>query len=67
MEFIEKEDSQPQIPTEQDNINNCCIILTSTVSINPKKRFIFDTDGNSRLSTYLTSIKQWLDKTNLKS
>ena len=66
MEFIEKEDSQPQIPTEQDNINNCCIILTSTVSINPKKRFIYDTDGNSRLNTYLKSIKQWLDKTNFK-
>jgi hypothetical protein len=66
MEFIEKEENQPEMPTEQDNISNCCIILTSTVSINPKKRFIYDTDGNSRLDTYLKSIKQWLDKTNFK-
>ena len=67
MEFIEKEENQTDIPiTEDDNINNYCIILTSTVAINPKKRFIFDTDGNSRLNTYLKSIKQWLEKTNFK-
>jgi hypothetical protein len=67
MEFIEKEESQQHTPVvAEDNINNFCIILTSTVSINPKKRFIYDTDGNSRLNTYLKSIKQWLDNTNFK-
>jgi hypothetical protein len=64
MEFIEKEEN-PEISLE-DNIGNYCIFLTSTVSINPKKRFIHDTDGNSRLNTYLKSIKQWLDNTNFK-
>ncbi len=67
MEFIEKEENQKDTPVvSEDNINNFCIILTSTVSINPKKRFIYDTDGNSRLSTYVKSVKQWLDKTNFK-
>jgi hypothetical protein len=67
MEFIEKEENQQDTQVvSEDNINNFCIILTSTVSINPKKRFIYDTDGNSRLNTYLKSIKQWLDKTNFK-
>lgn len=66
MEFIEKQEIQPEIPTHEDNISKFCIFLTSTVSINPKKRFIFDTDGNSRLNTYIKSIKQWLDKTTFK-
>jgi len=67
MEFIEKEENQQDTPlVPEDNINNFCIILTSTVSINPKKRFIYDTDGISRLNTYLKSITQWLEKTNFK-
>jgi hypothetical protein len=66
MEFIEKEETQLDVPISEDNIDNFCIILTSTVAINPKKRFIYDTDGNSRLNTYLHSVKQWLDKTNFK-
>jgi hypothetical protein len=67
MEFIEKEENQQDTPlVPEDNINNFCIILTSTVSINPKKRFIHDTDGISRLKTYLKSITQWLEKTNFK-
>jgi hypothetical protein len=66
MEFTEnKEELQPPQTTE-DNINKFCIVLTSTVYVNPKKRFIYDTDAGNRLKTYLNSIKQWLDKTNLK-
>jgi hypothetical protein len=69
MEFIENNEEleQPQqVLTEENNLNRFCIILTSTVYINPKKRFIFDTEAGSRLNNYLNSIKQWLDKTNLK-
>ncbi len=67
MEFIEKEEILENLPVAEDNnISSYCIILTSTVAINPKKRFIYDTDGNSRLNTYVKSIKQWLDKTSFK-
>ena len=68
MEFIENiEELQPQQTlTEETNLGRFCVILTSTVYINPKKRFIFDTEAGSRLNTYLNSIKQWLDKTNFK-
>lgn len=67
MEFIEnKEEFQEQPNPIENNINKYCILLTSTVYINPKKRFIYDTEADSRLNTYLKSIKQWLDKTNFK-
>jgi hypothetical protein len=72
MEFIETQNEnlvEPELNSSnvtENNIDNFCIILTSTVAINPKKRFIYDTDGNSRLQTYLKSVKQWLDKTNFK-
>uniref|UniRef100_A0A6C0CX75 Uncharacterized protein n=1 Tax=viral metagenome TaxID=1070528 RepID=A0A6C0CX75_9ZZZZ len=67
MEFIEKEEILENLPVAEDNnISSYCIILTSTVAINPKKRFIYDTDGNSRLNTYVKSVKQWLDKTSFK-
>ena len=68
MEFIENnEELQPQQTlTEQCSLDKFCIFLTSTVYINPKKRFIFDTEAGSRLNTYLNSIKHWLDKTNFK-
>jgi hypothetical protein len=42
------------------------IILTSTVNVNYKKSFLFQKDVNSRLETYLSSILQWLNKTNFK-
>jgi hypothetical protein len=68
MEFVNTDDSigQPQILTEGTTVTKFCIVLTSTVYINPKKRFIYDTEAESRLNTYLVAIKQWLDKTNFK-
>jgi hypothetical protein len=42
------------------------IILTSTVIVNHKKSYLFQTDIKSRIETYLTSILQWLNKTNFK-
>jgi hypothetical protein len=44
-------------------MDNVLIILTSTVNVNYYKHFIFQTDPNERLSYYLKSVKQWLDKT----
>ena len=41
------------------------IILTSTVNVNYKKSYLFQTSKEDRLETYLKSIKQWLYKTNL--
>ena len=64
MEFVEKQEISTNAPI--GDINKFCILLTSTVYINPKKRFIFDTEADSRLNTYLASIKQWLDKNNFK-
>ena len=49
-----------------DNINNFCIILTSTVYINPIKKWVTLTDPDVRLNIYLKSIKQWLDESNFK-
>ena len=57
MEFIEKKSSC---------LDNICIILTSTIYVNPKKNHLCNTDPNNRLEIYLKSIKQWLEKTNFK-
>jgi hypothetical protein len=44
------------------NINNISIILTATVNVQ-NKSFLFQTDKQERIDTYLKSIKQWLEKT----
>lgn len=43
---------------------NTTIILTSTVYVNPKKCYLYQTDPNERLQTYLKSILQWIHNTN---
>jgi hypothetical protein len=55
MEFVDK-----------NPLDNICIILTSTIYVNPKKNHLCNTDPKSRLEIYMTSIKKWLDNTNLK-
>ena len=47
-------------------MDNILIILTSTININPNKNFLFQTDPNERINTYLKSIKQWLENTNFR-
>jgi hypothetical protein len=47
-------------------MDNILIILTCTVNVNHYKHFLYQTDPNDRLQCYLKSIKQWLEKTNLK-
>jgi hypothetical protein len=44
--------------------NNTTIILTSTVNVNSNKAYVFQTNINDRIETYLKSILQWLNKTN---
>jgi hypothetical protein len=41
------------------------IILTSTVNVNPQKHFLYQTNKEERLTAYLKSIKQWLEKTKM--
>jgi hypothetical protein len=48
------------------NIDNFCIILTSTVYVNPMKKCLHMVDSTERLNLYLKSIKQWLDESNFK-
>jgi hypothetical protein len=43
---------------------NTTIILTSTVNVNPDKCYLYQTDKNERIASYLKSILQWLTKTN---
>lgn len=50
----------------KNNTDDFCIILTSTVNINPIKSHIHVTDPNERLKVYLKSIKHWLDESNFK-
>jgi len=45
------------------SIKMITIILTTTVHVNLKKNYLAQTDKNTRIKTYLKSIKQWL-KTN---
>jgi hypothetical protein len=40
------------------------LILTSTVCVNLKKGYLYQTNKNERLKTYLKSILKWLEKTN---
>jgi hypothetical protein len=47
-------------------MSNVLIILTSTVNINHTKQFLYQTNPKERLDCYLKSVKQWLEKTNLK-
>jgi len=63
MEFIEK-----IAETEEsfNSIDKICIILTSTVNVNPIKKFIFDRDPASRIELYLKSIRKWLEQTHFK-
>jgi len=44
---------------------NICIILTTTIYSDPKKRYSIVNDSDKRLTIYLESIKQWLEETNL--
>ena len=55
MEFVEK-----------NPLDNICIILTSTIYVNPKKNHLCNTDPTNRLEIYLNSIEKWLEKTNFK-
>ena len=50
----------------QTMTNNFCIILTSTIYVNPMKDWVIMTDPNERLTINLKSIKQWLDESNFK-
>jgi len=47
-------------------MNNVLVILTTTVTVNNYKCFLYQKDPNERINTYIKSIKQWLEKTNLK-
>jgi len=47
------------------DISNISIILTTCVNVQ-KKSFLFQTDKQARIDTYLTAIKQWLELTNFK-
>ena len=47
-------------------MNNVLVILTTTVVVNNYKLYIHQKDPNERKNTYFKSIKQWLEKTNLK-
>jgi len=42
--------------------NNVTILLTSTVNVQ-NKNYLYQTDKEERLNTYLKSIKQWLNNT----
>jgi len=42
------------------------IILTTTVFVNRKIKYLYQTDPKSRLNLYLESIKNWLTKTELQ-
>lgn len=45
--------------------HNVSIILTSTVNVISNIDCCFQRDRNDRIATYLRSIRQWLEKTNL--
>ncbi len=47
-------------------MQNIGIILTSTVNVNLSKMHLFQIDPKDRISTYLKSVKQWLEKTPLR-
>jgi hypothetical protein len=47
-------------------MDNILIILTATVNVDFNKFFLFQTNPEERLLYYNKSIKQWLEKTNLK-
>jgi len=42
------------------------LILTTTVHVNWHKHFIFQSDSQERINTYIKSIKQWLEKTKIR-
>jgi hypothetical protein len=59
----------PNNPEKKDCIeyqNDATIILTTTVTVQPHKSFIYQTDKYERLNTYLYAIRQWLEKTKFK-
>lgn len=47
-------------------MDNVLIILTSTVTVNNYKNYLFQKNKIDRVNCYIKSIKQWLEKTNLK-
>jgi hypothetical protein len=46
-------------------MNNIAIILTSSVQVQ-KKSWLFQTDKQERIDTYMKSIKKWLEETSFK-
>ena len=46
--------------------NDICVILTTTVIVNRDKVHTVDSTPMERISVYMKSIVQWLEKTNLK-
>lgn len=48
------------------DIDNFCIILTSTIYVNPMKKCLHTMDPTERLNSNLKSIKRWLDESNFK-
>lgn len=44
-------------------MNNVTIILTATVNVNYKKSWLYQTNKNERINTYLKSVLQWLNNT----
>ena len=49
-----------------ENIDNFCIILTSTIYVNPMKKWVNITDPTERLNSNLKSIQRWLDESKFK-
>ena len=47
-------------------MQNIGVILTSTVNVNLSKTHLFQTNPKDRITTYLKSVKQWLEKTPLR-
>lgn len=44
-------------------INNITLILTSTVNVNLKKAYLYQTNKDDRINTYIKAITQWLNNT----
>ena len=45
---------------------NTTIILTSTVNVNFNKCYLYQTNKNERIQSYLKSVLQWLNNTKFK-
>ena len=47
-------------------ISNVVIILTSTVTVSCEKHWVYQTKPEERLSSYLKSIRRWIEETNFR-